>query len=257
MIEYLTGGRSASRTLATDMRVLPLSPSYFTGSSKFTDSLLGLQRLVRKSQSLPALSNPPKVLWKTLGQFNEEAGTRIGATEYRQFTHLLSRLHAINPAFHNPETKQVVDTYQRPDLSTVRFRPPKVVDDLGRSNATGRRKRSVARVWLVAGEGKVMVNGKSLADYFCRVYDRQSVLRPLTVCEKMASYNVWCLVQGGGLTGQAEAIALGVARALLVHEPELKPWLRKAGAITRDPRKVERKKPGHVKARKMPTWVKR
>lgn len=102
-----------------------------------------------------------------------------------------------------------------------------------------------------------MINGKSIVQAFPRLHDRESAIWPLKVSQRIDKYNVFALVAGGGVTGQAEAVTLGLARALLVHEPALKPVLRRAGCVTRDPRAVERKKPGRLKARKKPTWVKR
>jgi len=132
-----------------------------------------------------------------------------------------------------------------------------LVDEDGRAYAYGRRKSSRAQVWLVEGEGEVLVNGKSLVDVFSRIHDRESALWALKSTARLDKYNVWIKVHGGGTTGQAEAITLAVGKALMVHEPALKPALRRAGCVTRDPRRVERKKPGKLKARKMPAWVKR
>jgi len=109
----------------------------------------------------------------------------------------------------------------------------------------------------VQGEGQVLINGKSINAAFGRIHDRESALWALKVTNRMDRYNIWALVKGGGATGQAEAITLGTARALMVHEPDLKPALRRAGCVTRNPKRVERKKPGKLKARKMPAWVKR
>ncbi|KAI5308390.1 37S ribosomal protein S9, mitochondrial [Ascosphaera atra] len=88
-------------------------------------------------------------------------------------------------------------------------------------------------------------------------HTRESALWPLTITERINKYNVWALVRGGGVTGQAEAMTVALAKALIIHEPALKPILRRAGCVTTDPRQVERKKPGHLKARKKPAWVKR
>ena len=139
----------------------------------------------------------------------------------------------------------------------------------------GRRKTSSAVAWVVEGDGQVLVNGKSLTQTFGRIHDRESAIWALKATERIDRYNVWALVKGGGTTGQAEALTLAVADGLMVHEPSLKPTLRRgeleplkvlaismlialiAGCITRDPRVVERKKHGKVKARKMPAWVKR
>jgi len=170
---------------------------------------------------------------------------------------VLKRMNMIHPALMPEEVKEAIARYKRNiDPFAVRRRP-QIVDEYGRSFGNGRRKASTARVWLVEGEGEVLVNGRNINEAFPRIHDRESAIWALKATGRVDKYNVWALVQGGGLTGQAESITLGLAKALLVHEPALKPVLRRAGCITRDPRRVERKKPGHVKARKMPAWVKR
>jgi small subunit ribosomal protein S9 len=122
---------------------------------------------------------------------------------------------------------------------------------------TGRRKTSVARVRLVAGAGQVKVNGRELEDYFPRETMRRIALRPLTVTERMGRYDVHATVSGGGLSGQAGALSLGIARALKQLEPETKAELGKQGLLTRDPRAVERKKYGQPGARKRFQFSKR
>jgi len=123
---------------------------------------------------------------------------------------------------------------------------------------TGRRKRATARVKLTKGEGKIMVNGKELTEFFGGredlIYKVNSSLR---VTNTTGKFNIKAKVEGGGITGQAEAISLGIARALVALEPELKPLLKKESLLTRDPREVERKKYGHPKARKRFQFSKR
>lgn len=122
----------------------------------------------------------------------------------------------------------------------------------------GRRKESTARVRLMSGSGQFIVNGKSLDEYFTRLGDSDTILAPLAVVgESRDKYDFTVLVKGGGVTGQAEAIQLGVARALIKYDPDLRPPLRKGGYLTRDPRVKERKKPGLKGARKAPTYTKR
>lgn len=121
----------------------------------------------------------------------------------------------------------------------------------------GRRKASTARVRIMSGSGDFTVNERSLEDYFPRLGDSQLILEPLDVVSQRESLDVTALVEGGGITGQATAVRLGVARALLTMNPELKPLLRKSGFLTRDPREKERKKPGLKRARKAPTYTKR
>ncbi|MDL2310712.1 30S ribosomal protein S9 [Peptostreptococcaceae bacterium OttesenSCG-928-C18] len=122
---------------------------------------------------------------------------------------------------------------------------------------TGRRKTSVARVRLVPGNGQFIINKKSIDEYFN--FDTLKVIarEPLALTENTDSYDVYVNVKGGGYTGQAGAIRHGVARALLEVDTELRPTLKRAGFLTRDPRKVERKKYGQKKARKSPQFSKR
>jgi small subunit ribosomal protein S9 len=122
---------------------------------------------------------------------------------------------------------------------------------------TGRRKTSVARVRLIAGTGQIKVNGREFEDYFPRETMRRVAVRPLTVTERMGKYDVKATVMGGGLSGQAGALSLGIARALKLLEPETKAELGKQGLLTRDPREVERKKYGQPGARKRFQFSKR
>jgi small subunit ribosomal protein S9 len=115
----------------------------------------------------------------------------------------------------------------------------------------------VARVRLYPGDGQIVINDKGLQEYFGRSQDRQSVLAPLQLTDQENSFNLSVLVRGGGITGQAHAIRHGVARALLVVDPNLRKTLRRAGFLTRDPREKERKKPGLKRARKAPQYTKR
>ena len=122
----------------------------------------------------------------------------------------------------------------------------------------GRRKESSARVRLMNGSGQFIVNGKSLEEYFTRLGDADTILAPLSaVGESREKFDFTVVVNGGGVTGQSEAIQLGVARALIKFDPDLRPPLRKDGYLTRDARIKERKKPGLKGARKAPTYTKR
>lgn len=130
-------------------------------------------------------------------------------------------------------------------------------DDIRYYEAVGRRKRAVARVRLYPGDGQVVINDKSLREYFGRPQDWLDVQAPLKLTNNADQFNVSVLVKGGGITGQAQAVRHGVARALLVVQPEARPALRRAGYLTRDPREKERKKPGLKRARKAPQYTKR
>lgn len=181
----------------------------------------------------------------------------IKASRYTRIEEVLRRLNYIHPAVRPPAVVDAIEKFKR-DIDPFANRArPIIIDEHGRARGRGKRKTSSAQVWLVEGEGEVLVNGKTLADTFARVHDRESVLWALKVTERVEKYNVWAIVKGGGTTGQAEALTLGLSKALMAHEPLLKPALRRAGCVAHDPRQVERKKHGRVKARKMPTWVKR
>ena len=123
--------------------------------------------------------------------------------------------------------------------------------------ATGRRKTSSARVYLTKGKGDITVNSKPLSEYFGRQVAQMLVMQPLKLTELDEKVNIKVMVKGGGSFGQAGAIRHGISRALIDYDEELRPQLKKAGLLTRDPRKVERKKPGLKKARKSSQFSKR
>ena len=123
--------------------------------------------------------------------------------------------------------------------------------------ATGRRKKSIARVWLKKGSGNMYVNGKKMIDYFQKPNLQIAIFRPLTLVKRENEFDVRCSVKGGGLTGQAGAIIHGLSRAIVLFEPELKTTLKKEKLTTRDSRAVERKKYGRRKARRSFQFSKR
>ena len=123
--------------------------------------------------------------------------------------------------------------------------------------ATGRRKRSIARVWVKKGSGIMHVNGKKMADYFKKVNLQNAIFRPLALVKRENEFDVRCSVKGGGLSGQAGAIILGITRAIILFEPDLKSTLKKEKLTTRDSRIVERKKYGRRKARRSFQFSKR
>jgi small subunit ribosomal protein S9 len=124
-------------------------------------------------------------------------------------------------------------------------------------NAVGRRKEAVTRVFLSKGDGKITINGKDYKTYFPLVYLQNQVEAPFKNIEAADKFDVVVNATGGGVKGQAEALKLGIARALLQVNPEYRPALKEAGLLTRDPRSVERKKPGKKKARKSFQFSKR
>lgn len=130
----------------------------------------------------------------------------------------------------------------------VEVRKPKK-DKLGRAYATGRRKNSVARVWIKPGKGVISVNNRTLENYFPRQVLQMVINQPFEIANRENEFDVICTVKGGGLSGQAGAIKHGISRALNDYEPELRSALKKAGFLTRDARAVERKKYGQKGAR--------
>ena len=132
-----------------------------------------------------------------------------------------------------------------------------IIDEQGRSYATGKRKDAVARVWIKPGPGKVTVNGRDQEVYFARPVLRLIVNQPFQVTERERQYDVVATVSGGGLSGQAGAVKHGISKALTYYEPGLRAVLKKAGFITRDSRVVERKKYGRAKARRSFQFSKR
>jgi small subunit ribosomal protein S9 len=124
-------------------------------------------------------------------------------------------------------------------------------------NAVGRRKEAVTRVFLTKGDGNININGKDYKTYFPLIYLQNQVEAPLKTIDSTNKFDVVVNAKGGGVKGQAEAVKLGIARALLQVNPEYRPALKEAGLLTRDPRSVERKKPGKKKARKSFQFSKR
>jgi small subunit ribosomal protein S9 len=132
-----------------------------------------------------------------------------------------------------------------------------VKDAQGRSYATGKRKDAVARVWIKPGSGKVVVNGKTMAEYFARPVLQMILRQPFTIAGVEGQFDVVATVAGGGLSGQAGAVKHGISKALQLFEPSLRGALKAAGFLTRDSRVVERKKYGKAKARKSFQFSKR
>ena len=133
----------------------------------------------------------------------------------------------------------------------------KNLDSLGRSYSTGKRKSSIARVWLKRGSGSVKINGKEENKYFSSKSHRILLNQPLVLSQRKSEIDIMCTVVGGGLSGQAGAIRHGIARALVKFEPDLRKNLKSKGLLTRDSRIVERKKYGKAKARRSYQFSKR
>lgn len=145
--------------------------------------------------------------------------------------------------------------HEVPEPNEVKREPVK--DNLGRSYATGKRKDAVARVWIKAGSGNIIINGKDMNIYFARPVLQMVIGQAFSVAGVVGEFDVMATVKGGGLSGQAGAVKHGISKALSVFEPSLRSPLKSAGFLTRDSRVVERKKYGKPKARRSFQFSKR
>ena len=144
-----------------------------------------------------------------------------------------------------------------PQLNSEPIKKEIKLDSKEAKYATGRRKKSIARIWLKKGSGNINVNGKKMVDYFVKLNLQTAICKPFVVVKRENEFDVKCSVKGGGLSGQAGAIIHGISRALVKFEPNLKSALKKEKLTTRDSRAVERKKYGHRKARRSFQFSKR
>lgn len=232
---HSSNSRSASQwdvvTANSDIhaRPIPVSASYFSRQPHFNDSYLLLAKLVERYRKLPILpaDQIERVAWKTLEDFRQAVGEHVKATDFGEAMQLVKRLNQIHPQLKPKEVEEALLIFKRAIQPFSNTAKPIPIDKYGRALGVGRRKTSVARAWVVEGTGEMLVNGKTLADAFGRVHDRESASWALRATDRVDKYNVWALVEGGGTTGQAEALTLAVAKALMAHEPALKPALRR------------------------------
>lgn len=162
------------------------------------------------------------------------------------------------------ESREALEAMRAKEAQKKRWvanaRPPvrvSEIDERGRAYGRGSRKAAQARVWVQPGVGEIVINRKDFVTYFPRETHRDHILGPFVASQTCGKFDVTAVVRGGGLTGQAGAVRLGLARALEKYNPDYRPPMKRQGFMTRDPRKVERKKVGRVKARKSPQWVRR
>lgn len=223
-----SGRFEPSNLLLQRIRIVPASPSYFTATPRYTDDLLNLSGLLRKHQLLPQLppGQAPRIAWKTYEQYKAEVDEPVQETRYNRLLEIIKRLNYIHPALVPEEVTAALDRFKRTLQPFLNKPKPILVDQYGRARASGRRKSSTASVYVVEGTGEAIVNGKSLTEYFGRLHDRESAVWALKATQRLDKYNVWAVASGGGTTGQAEAIMLAVSKALMAHEPDLKPALR-------------------------------
>lgn len=150
------------------------------------------------------------------------------------------------PVVQAPQPKQFEPMHREPQI-----------DKLGRAYATGKRKNAIARVWIKKGSGKIVINGESLQNYFARPVLKMILNQPFQVTNTEGAFDIHSTVTGGGLSGQAGALKHAITRAMINFNPELRAFLKQAGFVTRDPREVERQKPGRSGARRRYQFSKR
>jgi small subunit ribosomal protein S9 len=210
-------------------RAVPVSPSYFSRQPYFNDSFVVVQELARKYARLPVLPRDKvaPTAWRTKEQYRLAIGEHVKGRDYATCMKLAKRLNQIHPDLMPAEVTAGLAPFKR-EVNHYLNRPKEIpIDRFGRAHGAGKRKSSVARAWVVEGTGEVLVNGKPLSEAFGRIHDRESAVWALKSTERLDKYNVWATVEGGGTTGQAEALTLAIAKALCTHEPDLKNPLRR------------------------------
>lgn len=260
--------------------------------------LLEQANLVRANSGAPSLAAARQNMWVSTSELERILGTNLKAAQYRQVIarlgllaryatlmrqlestqldvhkhELVSRYNATLQRYMN-ESAKANDALAQTDTDHALWLASQAkIDASGRAYSMGRRKESSAQVWIVAAQqvGSILVNNRSIDDYFTRTAERQLVTWPMKLTSTLAAYNVFALCRGGGKSGQAAALAHALANAIVAHtghnlpiqhglaaKKYVKDILAKDGVLKRDPRMVERKKTGLAKARKAFTWVKR
>ncbi|KAJ7072144.1 SSU ribosomal protein S9P [Mycena amicta] len=271
-----------TRSALKMLQLLPL-PSFARQALPVRHAIWKSAREITADLGVPMSSSRYRMLTRQLGQLNEylRIATAAGCED------LASRTRMLLNIFESPTKEAHLTRGMRKTLYT---------DQLGRSYTFGKRKTSTARVWMVpvaiqpqeleivdlekiqsldeaaalltsqperfnetqvVPSSSILVNNIPLGEFFSVPADRERVVRPLKIAGLLSAYNVFTLVRGGGTTGQSGALAHGIAKGLVVHKPYLETLMRRTKLLRRDPRMVERKKPGRAKARKGYTWVKR
>lgn len=263
---------SAEAPLPLAPRPKPSEKTFFTGRPAYTQRILDLERALGESRaqlrsayiyplpsSLPA-PQPPRVAWKSAPSLSGVFGTELKTSQYRRVTTLLNELHQLRTVAAlagEPEVTESIDAvlelYERPARAGESDGEKKgdALDNLGRSYSFGRRKESHARAWIIrspsslatldkpAAESsselptsEILINSLPLTEHFPRPADRDLILRPFRLTGLLGAFNVFALARGGGTSGQAGAVALAVARGLVIHRPETRDVLE-AGEFQR------------------------
>jgi small subunit ribosomal protein S9 len=200
----------------------PTSCAYFTGNPVYFDFISRLESELQNfnlslDATLPETATPPK--WVSKEEMARMLGIQLKVTHYEKIVLYLSKLTAISSP---PKTIQdLLTPFQKViDIELEKERQAKV-DENGVAHAQGFRKEAKAKVSVLRGDGEIMINGKPLAEFFNRMHDRETVVYPFQVTNTLGEWNAWVLVEGGGPSGKAEAIAHGIAQCLAAHKPEV------------------------------------
>ncbi|CCH42735.1 40S ribosomal protein S9, mitochondrial [Wickerhamomyces ciferrii] len=238
-------------------RIIPVDNTYYDESPPHEKIMRDLNDLLRKYVTLPR--DDSKVnKWLTFDQYQGLAkDPRLRPGNHRDLVKVLSRLNKIDSQLMPEEIETQLKKFARAQGQKEEVKVIRKLDEFGRSKTIGGRKAATAMVYMSKGSGEILVNGRPLNKEFKRLAEREEILYPLKVVESEGEYNIFITVEGGGFSGKAGAIANAIGKGLVIHNPLLKPRLYKAGCMSRDNRRKERKKPGKRKARKSPTWVKR
>lgn len=246
------------------LRVVPAHMGFYGGNPIHEDNMNQLRNVLRKYKRLPTVTANKETVQKfkfvSFEEYKERcnSGHRVRSSHFKALTETLQRLRSIDPELMPTDVTEILNKFVATSVNSQSARKKaRTLDEFGRANASAKRKASKVEVSMVKGEGQVIINGRPFTDYFDKDTDRSKIGYPFEVLNQENQYNVFALAAGGGTTGQAEATMYAIAKALVIFNPLLKPRLRLAGLMTPDSRVVERKKPGKLKARKSPTWVKR
>lgn len=246
------------------LRIVPELKTYYGGNPLHDATISRLNELVRRYMHLPtrALSqeelNDVKFLSFDEYKNNYIASDKVKAAHHKDVMALLNRLRTIDNQLMPPEVLKTLNEFISDSNQTnTQKKTIKTLDANGIGSGKGGKKSSVANVKIVKGDGQIMVNGKNYVEFFTRDQDRTTINYPLLVIEQIGKLNIFATIIGGGVGSKADALRLALVKTLGSLNPIWKKRLTSAGLKPVDPRKVERKKPGKVKARKSPTWVKR
>ncbi|KAJ3056898.1 37S ribosomal protein S9, mitochondrial [Rhizophlyctis rosea] len=242
-------------------QLLPDDPAYFTGNPHYYKYLRQINAAIRENESqLRQLEDngdaQTSADWMNLQTMQVQLEMKLDPTTYRNLTEKLNFLVPL--ASKNPKIEELLRPFVLPGQSLIKAAPETLtLDELGRSYTYGSRKRAIAQVWMVEGDGQIYVNGIPMIDVFPEIVERESIVRPFEATGTLGKYNVWALVQASGPMSQASAVAVAVARGIAVHNPHLKEHLQQLGMTTIDTRQKERIKTNKIGARKSRTWRKR